>query len=107
MEGNISEEEIEKILKSLEEITKFIGIEEVNPKEMIEINRNLIQSNREVIELAKEQSARWVDIYATTENNFCKILIKNLIDRNFITINELEKSTQEIIKQNNEYEKYL
>lgn len=107
MEEEKSKEDIEKILKSLQSITQFIGIEETSPEEMIMINENIIKSNEEMIELLKKQNARWIDIYAQIKNSFCKVLIKNLTDQNFISIDELEKSKEQTQKDIEKYKRML
>lgn len=107
MEERKSKEDIEKILKSLEYMTEYILSEEVKPEEMIMVNEAIIKSNEEIIEILKEQNARWIDIYAQIKNSFCKVLIKNLTDKNSLSIKELEKNSKEAVKQIEKYKKML
>lgn len=105
--NELSQEEINKFLKSLESIIGFVGREETNPEEMILINETILKTNEEMIELIKKQNAEWIDAYSNINNSFCKILIKNLTDKNFITLNELEEQKTTLIKDIEKYKKMI
>lgn len=103
----MSEEEIDKLIKSLTEITKLIGTNEINPEEMVMIHENMLLTNTEMMDLIQKQNGRWVDIYEKTQNSFCKVLIKGLIDKNFITLRELDATKKEMHREIEKYKKMI
>lgn len=105
--NKMSQEEINNFLKSLESIIGFIGTEETNPEEMILINETILKTNEELIELIKKHNAEWIDVYSNINNSFCKILIKNLTDKNFITLRELDATKAEMHKEIEKYKKMI
>ena len=107
MEERKSKEDIEKMIKSLEEIIKFITPEEVILEEMIKLSEEIVKSIEETMEFIKEQNAKWVDIHRDTKNSYCKLVIKNTIDKNFISLKKLEEEKKEAIKNMETYKKML
>lgn len=103
----MSEEEIDKLIKSLEQISSFIGVSEVNPEEMVMIHENMLLTSKEMMDLIQKQNGRWVDIYEKTQNSFCKVLIKGLIDKNFISLKEIEENGYDINRELEKYKKMI
>lgn len=103
----MSEEEIDKLIKSLEQISSFIGVSEINPEEMVMIHENMLLTSKEMMDLIQKQNGRWVDIYEKTQNSFCKVLIKGLIDKNFISLKEIEENGYDIKKELEKYKKMI
>ena len=103
----MSEEEIDKLIKSLEQISSFIGVSEINPEEMVMIHENMLLTSKEMMYLIQKQNGRWVDIYEKTQNSFCKVLIKGLIDKNFISLKEIEENSYDINRELEKYKKMI
>ena len=103
----MSEEEIDKLIKSLEQISSFIGVREINPEEMVMIHENMLLTSKEMMYLIQKQNGRWVDIYEKTQNSFCKVLIKGLIDKNFISLKEIEENSYDINRELEKYKKMI
>lgn len=103
----MSEEEIDKLIKSLEQISSFIGFSGINPEEMVMIHENMLLTSKEMMDLIQKQNGRWVDIYEKTQNSFCKVLIKGLIDKNFISLKEIEENGYDIKKELEKYKKMI
>lgn len=95
MEEHANKEEIDKLIKSLEQLSDFFA-GEFDIEEMNEIDTMLLENQNEFIKMVENQNAKWIDIYPKIKNEFCKKMIKELTEKNFIAIDEGYENIKEI-----------